>query len=291
MVTPLKDDDTLDLSGTETLIEHLIVGKVHGIFILGTTGEAQSISARTRYEFVELVCRQVANRVPVLVGITDTSMSDSIKLAVRAKECGATAVVAAPPYYFAPSQQELIEYYTFLADSIPLPLYLYNMPSHVKVSIAPSTVHTLAHHPNIRGLKDSSANMVYFQTVMYLTRDIEYFSVYVGPEELTGECILSGAAGAVNGGANLFPELYVRLYEAARDLQVERVRELQKQIMQISTSIYHVGNYSSSYLKGLKCALSLMKICNDHLSYPYRKFQEAERKQVQKALENLGIQL
>lgn len=291
MVTPLKDDNVLDLQGTERLIEHVISGNVHGIFILGTTGEAQSIPACLKYEFIEFVCQQVAGRVPILVGITDTSMSDSIRMAFKAKECGAKAVVAAPPYYFPPSQQELIEYYTTLADAVPLPLYLYNMPSHVKVGIAPSTVQALAHHPNIWGLKDSSANMVYFQTVIYQTRDIDCFSVYIGPEELTGECILSGAAGAVNGGANLFPKLYVKLYEAAQKLEIDGVRELQKQVMQISTSIYNVGKYSSSYLKGVKCALSLMGICNDHLAYPYRKFREAERRQIQKALENLGVQL
>lgn len=289
MVTPLKGDGTIDVDGTARLVEHMISGGVHGLFLLGTTGEAQSLSYRCRYDFVELVCRLAAGRVPVIVGITDTSMDESVKLAEHAKRCGAVAVVSAPPYYFAPSQQELIEYYTALADALPLPLYLYNMPSHVKVIFEPKTVVALAAHPNIVGLKDSSANMTYFQTLLYLLRDRRDFALLVGPEELTGECVIMGADGGVNGGANIFPELYVGMYEAAKAHDIARVHELQERIMQISTSLYTVGKYGSSYLKGVKCALSLMGICDDYISYPYRRFRPEERAKIRAALEALGV--
>lgn len=290
MITPLRGDDVIDEEGTARLTEHMIAGGVHGVFLLGTTGEAQSLSYKCRYDFVDFVCRQVAGRVPVIVGITDTSMDESIKLAEHALRCGAVAVVSAPPYYFAPSQQELVEYYTALADALPLPLYLYNMPSHVKVFFEPKTVVTLASHPNIVGLKDSSANMTYFQTLLYLLRDNPDFALFVGPEELTGECVLMGADGGVNGGANIFPELYVGMYDAARAHDMERVRELQRRIMQISTSIYTVGKYGSSYLKGVKCALSILGICDDYLSYPYRKFRTEERARIRAALIDLGVE-
>lgn len=289
MITPLKGDDELDLEGTSRLVEHMLAGGVHALFLLGTTGEAQSLTYRLRYEFVERVCRQVAGRVPVLVGITDTALDESVRLAEHAAKCGAVGVVAAAPYYFAPSQQELIEYYTALADRLPLPLYLYNMPSHVKVFLEPATVKTLADHPNIVGLKDSSANMTYFETLIYHLGDRNDFALYVGPEELTGECVLMGADGGVNGGANLFPELYVAMYDAACKHDIVRVRELQHRIMQISTTIYTVGKYGSSYLKGVKCALSLMGICDDYLSYPYQKFRAEERSRIRQTLEALGV--
>ena len=288
MITPLNANDELDREGTVRLTEHILAGGVHALFLLGTTGEAQSLTYRLRYEFVELVCSQVAGRVPVLVGVTDTSFDESLKLASHAATCGAVGVVAAPPYYFAPAQQELIEYYTALADKIPLPLYLYNMPSHVKVFLDPSTVNILADHPNIVGLKDSSANMTYFQTLLYLLGERDDFSLYVGPEELTGECVLMGADGGVNGGANIFPELYVGMYNAACAHDIVGLRTLQRRVMQISTSIYTVGKYGSSYLKGVKCALSLLGVCNDYLSYPYRKFRAEERIRIRRALEALG---
>lgn len=289
MVTPMKDNNTLDAEGARRLVEHMIAGGVHGIFILGTTGEAQSLSYPLRYELTDLVCTQVAGRVPVLVGITDTSLEESLRLARKAADCGAAAVVSAPPYYFAPSQQELIEYYTALADRLPLPLYLYNMPSHVKVMIEPATVKALSAHPNIVGLKDSSANMVYFQTLMHILGEGSDFDLLVGPEELTAECVMMGAAGGVNGGANMFPELYVKLYEAALAHDTETVRGLQRRVMDISTTIYCVGRYGSSYLKGVKCALSLMGLCDDYLCYPYQRFREAEREKVRAALERLGV--
>ena len=206
MVTPLIDNNTLDRDGTVRLVEHMIAGGVHGIFILGTTGEAQSLAYHLRYELTELVCSAVAGRVPVLVGVTDTSLEESLRLAHKAAECGAAAVVAAPPYYFAPSQPELTMYYKALAD---------NMPVHVKVSLEPATVKELAGHPNIIGLKDSSSNMVYFQTLLYELSDRPDFALFMGPEQLTAESVMLGAAGGVNGGANVFPELYVALYEAA----------------------------------------------------------------------------
>ena len=288
MITPLKGNDELDREGAVRLIEHMLKGGVHALFILGTTGEAQSLTYRLRYEFVELVCKQVAGRVPVLVGVTDTSLDESVKLAEAAARCGAAGVVAAAPYYFAPSQQEMIEYFTALADALPLPLYLYNMPSHVKVFLEAATVKKLAEHPNIVGLKDSSANMNYFETLLYHLGGRDDFALYVGPEELTGECVLMGADGGVNGGANMFPELYVAMYEAAKTGDVVRVRELQRRITQISVSIYTVGKYGSSYLKGVKCALSLLGICDDYISWPYRHFRAEERAKIREALEALG---
>ena len=289
MVTPLVDNDTLDKQGIERLIEHMISGGIHGLFILGTTGEAPSLSYSLRYEFIELACKQVNGRVPVLVGITDTSMTESIAMAEHAAKCGASAVVSAPPYYFAPAQQELIEFYTDLADKLPLPLFLYNMPSHVKVVFEPQTVKELAKHPNIIGLKDSSANMVYFQSLIHLVREYPDFSLLVGPEELTAESVMMGADGGVNGGANMFPKLYVDLYHAALDLDYERVRALQEQVMEISTTIYKVGKYGSSYLKGVKCVLSLLGICNDFMAEPFRKFRAEERNKVKQILDKMGI--
>lgn len=291
MITPLSDKDQLDREGTIKLTEHLIAGGVHALFLLGTTGEAQSLTYRLRYEFVELVCKQVNGRIPILVGITDTCIEESIRLAEFARECGAVGVVAAAPYYFTPSQQELIEYYTALADNIPLPLYLYNMPANVKVFLEPNTVRVLAKHPNIVGLKDSSANMTYFETLLYTLENREDFALYVGPEELTGECVLMGGDGGVNGGANMFPHLYVAMYNAASAGNLEEVRRLQKIIMKISTTFYSVGKYGSSYLKGVKCALSLLGLCEGYMPYPYRRFRKEEEERIQQAIDAISKEL
>ena len=190
LVTPLKDNDTLDVEGLERLIEHLIAGGVHGLFILGTTGEEQSLSYHLRHEMIRETCRINNGRLPVLVCITDTSIVESIRMAEIAADCGASGVVSAPPYYFAPGQPELAEFYEDLVPQLPLPVFLYNMPSHVKVSFAPATVLRIAQNPRVVGFKDSSANAVYFQSVMHVMKCRPDFAMLVGPEEMTAEAVL-----------------------------------------------------------------------------------------------------
>ncbi|WP_304957865.1 dihydrodipicolinate synthase family protein, partial [uncultured Duncaniella sp.] len=125
LVTPLLDNDTLDVASLENLIEHLIAGGVHGLFILGTTGEEQSLSYRLRKEMIHEACRINNGRLPLLACITDTSIVESINLAKVAADCGASAVVSAAPYYFATGQPELAEFYEDMLPHLPLPLFLY----------------------------------------------------------------------------------------------------------------------------------------------------------------------
>ena len=291
LVTPLRDNETLDVESLERLIEHLIAGGVHGLFILGTTGEEQSLSYQVRKQMIQESCRINGGRLPLLVCITDTSIVESIRLAKVAADCGADGVVSAPPYYFATGQPELAQFYEELVPQLPLPVFLYNMPSHVKVSFAPDTVRRIARNPQVIGFKDSSANAVYFQSVMYKMKERPDFAMLVGPEEITGECVLLGGHGGINGGANMFPELYVGMYDAARARDINKVLQLQQYIMQISTSIYTVGQHGSSYLKGLKCALSLLGVINDDfVASPFYKFNAPEREKIRQALAALPIE-
>lgn len=287
LITPMLDENTLDLVGLEYLLNHVIKGGVAGIFILGTSGEAQNLSYTVRKELIKQTCRIVAGRIPVLVGVTDTCFAESVSLAKFAKECEADALVATPPYYYTPGQAELIQYYNDLANKLQLPLFLYNMPSHVKVMIAPETVVELAKNKNIIGIKDSSANGVYLQKVMHLMRNNPEFTILVGPEEMTAEMVLMGAHGGVNGGANIYPHLYVSLYEAARNKDLKKIAELQPKVMNVSLSLYNIGKYASSYIKGIKTALNLKGICSDFMPEPFHNFDLAERELVKKNLAEL----
>ena len=291
MVTPLAEDGGLDVEGVPRLVEHILAGGVHGLFLLGTTGEATDLPYAVRRELVQRVCGQVDGRVPVLVGITDTVIDESLRLAEYAADCGANALVAAPPYYFAAGQPELVDYYRNLADRLPLPLFLYNMPAQVKVSIDVQTVVELAKHPNIIGLKDSSGNIGYFNACRYAMRDRPDFRIFIGPEEAMGEVVLMGAAGGVAGGANLFPRTFVDLYDAATAKDVDKVRSLQERIMHVSSLIYGVGHHNSSFVKGVKCALSLMGICSGTLAAPREPFNASDRAIVRERLVELGVEL
>jgi 4-hydroxy-tetrahydrodipicolinate synthase len=289
LATPLLEDDRLDLAGLERLVEHVLAGGVHGLFVLGTTGEGPSLTYRLRRELIERVGELVAGRVPILVGITDTSFTEAIGLAEWSADCGAAAVVVAPPYYFAHSQGELIDFIRRLAGAVELPLFLYNIPSHTKVHIESDTVARLLDVPAVVGLKDSSAQMIHFHRVRQLTADRPDFTLLMGPEELLAEGVLLGAHGGICGGSNLAPRLYVDLYDAASRDDLGTVRKLHDRVMRISSLLYSIGPASSSYLRGLKCALSCVGLCHDHLAGPFRPFGPAERKLVLERLEQLGL--
>ena len=289
LVTPLLDRDTLDTGGLERLIEHVLAGGVHGLFILGTTGEAPSLSYRLRYEVIERVCGQVRERVPVLVGITDTAFVESVKIARKAHDAGAQAVVLAPPYYFPAGQLELLEYIEHITPELPLPLFLYNMPSYTKLVFEPETIRTASDFPGIAGIKDSSGNMIYFRRLQALLKDRPDFSLLLGQEELLAVAILLGGHGSVCGGANLFPQLYVELYNAACEKDMQKIEVLHERVMRLCNAIYRVGRYESSILKGLKCALSCIGICSDSMAEPFHRFRQAEHEVIQKSIKELGI--
>ena len=287
MITPLEERDKLDVFGLERLIEHILGGGVHGLFILGTTGEAPSLSYRLRRELIDRTCRLVNGRVPVLVGITDTAFVESVNLACHAAAAGARAVVLAPPYYFPAGQEELIEYLDHLTPELPLPLFLYNMPGMTKTVFDPATVRRALELPGVVGLKDSSGDMVYFHRLQRLLRNRPDFSLLIGPEELLGETVMLGGHGGVCGGANLFPRLYVNLYESAVAGNRDRVRRLHEVVMEISNTIYSTGRFSSRIIKGLKCALAVEGICDDFMAEPFHRFRDPEQAQIRTSLEHV----
>ncbi len=287
LITPLLSRDTLDVAGLERLIEHQISGGVAGLFILGTTGEGPSHSYRLRRELIERTCHFAQGRVPTLVGITDTSFVESVNLARYSAEVGADSVVLAPPYYLPPGQSELIDYINHLVPELPIPLFLYNMPGLTKVSFEPETVLRAMEHPSIIGLKDSSGNMIYVHRMIELLRQRADWTLLVGQEELLADSVLAGSHGGVNGGANVFPRLYVNLYEAANRGDLTLTRELHAKVMQVSGKLYRLGDHASSYIKGIKTALSLLDICDDGMAEPFQRFESKERAKVQAVLTEL----
>lgn len=287
LVTPLSDRDTLDVAGLERLVERLITGGVSGLFIIGTTGEGPSLSYRLRRELIDHTCKFAKGRVPVLVGITDTAFVESVNIARHAADVGADALVAAPPYYLPEGQPELLEYIHHLLPELPLPFYLYNMPSLTKVSFEVDTVRALLDDPRIHGIKDSSGNMTYFHRLCRQLVDRPDWTVLMGPEELLLDAVLAGGHGGVNGGANLFPQLYVALHRAAQSGDMARARALHAIVMDVSTNLYQVGRHSSAIIKGLKCALSIEGVCDDFMAEPFHRFRDEQRRRIEQVLVEL----
>ena len=303
MVTPLDSKRRLDKKGTKNMVAHLLNGGVDGIFLLGTTGEGPHLSYTIREELVKTVCaevrkfgRAVAPRpphaprpprpaIPVLVGITETDMDDAVAFAAKCKSFGASAVVAAPPYYFKLTQAECLAWFTEMADRLPLPLVIYDMPAHTDTVIEPATIAKLAEHPNIIGMKDSSSIIALFNKFrIALEPFADKFSLFMGPDEAMGEAVLLGADGGVCTGANLWPAEFKAMYLAAKAGDVEKVRRLQRFTTMSSYLLYGLGQGQIGFLKGVKAALAEMGLVQNVLATPFTPFDGKERAKVRAAI-------
>lgn len=282
MVTPLLDEDSLDIDGLERLVNHLIEGGVDGIFILGTTGEGPSLSYSLKDELITRVCQQVNGRVPVLVGITDSCYRGSLYLAKKSLQSGAQAVVIAPPYYYNINQSELRDYYIKLIDEISIPVFIYNQPSLTKTNIELEFLKEIVNRPEVLGFKDSSADMIYFNKVNNFNSR-NHFTLFIGPEELLMESLILGADGGIPGGANMFPDLYVNLFKAAKNSDMESALSLHKEIMKISSIIYSGSVYGSSIvINSIKYVLHTLGICSDYLAKPMSKVNKEKANIIKK---------
>jgi len=289
LVTPLTGRDALDGEGLEKLIAHVLAGGVHGLFLLGSTGEGPGLSGRLRRELVGRACRLVDGRVPVLVGVSDTSFEETLGLARHAAECGADAVVATVPYYFPLRQPEVVGWFTALAAELPLPLFLYNMPALTKTVIEPETVRRLMDERGIAGIKDSSGDLAYFAELLALAPARAGWSVFMGREERGVDAVRRGAHGVVPGGANLRPSLQVEAYAAATAGETARADQLQHEITRLAEAVFTLGSHGGGFIQGLKAALALAGLCDDALALPFGRLSEPERAILRERLTALGL--
>lgn len=287
MVTPLTHNRNLDLPALERLIERMLAGGVHGLFALGTTGEATAISPAQRRELIDHTCAIVRGRVPVWVGVTDTCLDESLQLARHAEIAGAAGIVVSAPYYLPPDQAELVQYVTAFAYRQSLPIILYNIPVLTKVQYELPTVRQLSDLHRVVGIKDSSGSITYLrQLLTNVTRSD--WSTMVGMEASLAAGVTLGADGGVPAGANLAPRLFVDLYSAAAAGDIPRTNLLQPRIIQLQR-IYTLGNGIPAILRGLKCALALVNVCGEHMAPPLASCTPDQRQSVRTILSELGL--
>jgi len=286
VVTPLKNSKEIDIEGLQNLIEYLISGGVHGLFMLGTTGEATSISYQLRKELLKRTAEFVNHRIPVVVGITDTSLEGSLEIAEFSAEMGLDGVVIAPPYYLPISQDEMKEYLEVLVPQLPLPFLMYDMPGCTKMHMSLPTIKR-AKELGAIGVKDSSGDMTYLYALIQEFKDSPDFSIIAGTELFLPETIMYGGHGAVAGGANIFPKLFVDLYNASLEKDFEKIENLRDKMIMINDLIYNIGRHSSKYIKGIKSALSAMNICDDYVALPIRRYGKEDRLIIEKNVRKL----
>lgn len=287
LVTPLTETGKFDGACYSALIDRVIRGAVHGLFLLGSTGEFCSLRAEVRRDVVTEGCRAAGGRVPVVVNVSDTSLEESLKLAAHSAKTGAAAVAICPPYYFAVTQNDLARYAKKFSDASELPVFLYNIPQNAHTEFEVDTVKRLAEVPNLVGIKNSNGSVDYIARLNQIKAQRPEFSLLVGTEELMLESIEAGADGSVCGGANMFPSLYVNLFAATEAGHQPRARDLQDLIVRVSQAVYTVGAPGTSYLRGLKCALAQLGVCGETLAEPLSAFDAEEKRELASRLNRL----
>jgi dihydrodipicolinate synthase/N-acetylneuraminate lyase len=288
LVTPLLTPERLDVVGLERLVDHLVSGGVHGLFILGTTGEGPSLSQSLRRELITRVTTLAAGRLPVLVGISDAAVVDSVALAAHAADQGAAAVVAAPPFYFPASQSQVATWAKDLAGRVPLPLVLYNMPEMVKTVIEPATLAGLCACEGIVGLKDSGGDLATFAAYAeVIHRERPEWGLFIGPELLYLEAHRLGATGAVPGGANVLPGLFVTLHGMLTAGNSDGVIACQRPLEMLA-KLYAVSGQPGGVIVGIKTALLTLGVCGDATASPFTALPPADIDRVWSIVEALG---
>jgi 4-hydroxy-tetrahydrodipicolinate synthase len=213
LVTPMQPNEEVDLPRLRWLIDHLIGKGVHGIFVLGTTGECYSLDEHEKQAIIATAVEQVNKRVPIFAGTGAETTREAIHVTKIAEKEGATGVSVITPYFIMPSQQELIDHYRRIAEHTSLPVVLYSNPATCGgLRIEPDTVARLAEVPNIRSIKDSSGDLQNFIETVRLVP--EHFGCLMGRDTLIFASLIFGGKGAIPASCNIAPHYCVAIYEA-----------------------------------------------------------------------------
>ena len=213
VITPLTNDGKFNEKAMRKLLNYLINGGVHGLFVVGTTGEFYGLTPEEKREIFMVTMDETKGKVPVYAGTNGITTRESVMLTAIAEECKVTAVSVLTPMFVSPTQDQLIKHYQTIAENTSLPVVLYNNPPKTSVSLAPLTVAKLAEISNIVGIKDSSGDMTVTAEYIRLTQHMDDFSVLMGRDTLIYGALCYGATGSIASCANVAPGLCVEIYE------------------------------------------------------------------------------
>jgi 4-hydroxy-tetrahydrodipicolinate synthase len=252
IVTPMTADEEIDLAGLRRHIDYLLGHKVHGIFVLGTTGEFYALSETEKQEVIATAVAHVNHRVPVLAGTGAETTREAVRLTRMAEQEGADGVSVITPYFVSPTQPEIADHFRRVAEHTRLPVVLYNNPATTGgVRLDPDTVARLAEVPNIVGIKDSSGDL---QNLIECVRlSPPDFAVLQGRDTLILQALISGAKGAVPGTCNIAPDLCVGIYEAFARGDLPAALALQARLGPI-----RIGLALTTAPGGIKAAMHLL---------------------------------
>lgn len=226
MVTPFNADGSVDTGAIKPLVDFLVKGGIHGLFVCGSQGEAYGLTPENRMDAIKETVRAAGGRVPVYAGSGATTTREAVSLTRMAEGLGADAISAITPYFISPNQQELFEYFKAIAGSTRLPVLIYNNPDRTGVHVSAQLVKDLSAIGNIVGAKDSSGDVTLAMEYIRLTP--KGFAVLSGRDTTIYATLACGGCGGISATANIVPKLVAEIYDSF--VAGDRDRALQAQL-------------------------------------------------------------
>jgi 4-hydroxy-tetrahydrodipicolinate synthase len=281
VVTPMQANEDLDLPRLRQSFDRLLAAGVHGLFVLGTTGEFYALAEDEKQAVVAEAVAHIHKRVPLIAGTGAETTREAVRLTQMAEREGADAVAVITPYFVHPTQQEIIDHFRRVAESTSLPLFLYSNPAMAGgVKIDVDTVARLAEVPNIVGMKDSFGDLT--TLIEYVRAVPPPFQVFQGRDTLIEAALAYGAAGAVPGTANIFPQMAVAIYEAHRRGDHAAARAAQTKFSPLRL-VLAVGTAPGA----IKAAMNLLGVEVGPSRSPLAPFNAAQKQKVQAVLDQM----
>lgn len=284
VITPIDAAGKFNEKAMRKLLNYLIDGGIHGLFVVGTTGEFYGLSPEEKREIFQVTVDETKGRVPVYAGTNGITTRESVALTQIAEDCRVDAVSVLTPMFIAPSQDQLIKHFQTIAANTSLPVVLYNNPPKTGVTLAAATVAQLAETPNIVSIKDSSGDLTLTAEYIRLTQGCDNFNVLVGRDTLIYGALCYGAAGSIASCGNVAPRLCADIYDKfmAGDLKGSLAAQFTLAPLRIA---FTIGTFPAV----IKESLELLGIEAGPCMDPVGPMSGAEREKLRGVLEQMGL--
>ena len=284
IVTPMLEDGRLDPGRFKDLIDWHIAEGTDGIVVVGTTGESPTVDFDEHKQLIKVAVEHAKGRIPVIAGTGGNSTDEAIELTESAKSTGATACLSVVPYYNKPTQEGLYRHFRKIAETVDLPMVLYNVPGRTVADLQNDTVLRLAEVPGIIGIKDATANMERGSDL--IRRAPRNFAIYCGDDSAALALILLGGHGVISVTANVAPRLMHEMCAAALVGDVKKARELNLRLLPLHQRLFAEANPIP-----VKWALAQMGRIEPGLRLPMTPLADRFHDTVREALAEAGVVL
>lgn len=281
LVTPFKDGK-IDEEAFRRHIETQIEGGINGLVPCGTTGESATLTHDEHRRVIEITVETAGGRIPVVAGTGSNSTIESVKLTGFAKEAGADAALLITPYYNKPSQEGLFQHYKTVAESVDLPIFLYNVPSRTAVNMTPETTARLSEIGSIIGIKEATGDLDQVSKTIKLSRD--GFILLSGDDASTLPILNAGGHGVISVTSNLVPKDVAKMYAAFKEGRSEEAQKIHERLLPLSSAMFIETNPVP-----VKTALSMMGLMSDELRLPLVGMDKANKEALTSALKEYGL--